>query len=142
MGIVTIRHNFRKAVIMIGVAMLVLTACSNGNKKEEKLRDIDFTVVPEKDIPEELMEIIDQSKEKVMRKTFSDKENLYIVVCYGAQPTTGYSITVKELYETKNVVNIRTWLIGPDKRENVSETITYPYIVLKIEYTEKPVVFK
>lgn len=116
--------------------------CKKISKDNEKIKDLEFTIVPYKDIPEELLEIIENEKEEVIRKTFTDKENLYIVSGYGTQPTTGYSIEVKELYETKNVIYIKTWLAGPDKGETVIEKITCPYIVVKIEYSDKRVVFK
>ncbi len=137
-----------KVIKRLGACILLLClafsvmSCGKGDKKKEKLRDIDFTIVPENDIPEELYKIIETSKDEVMRKTFSDKENLYIVVGYGKQDTSGYSIAVKELYETKNVINVKTWLIGPSKTDKVADIDTYPYIVIKIEYSHKPVVFK
>ncbi len=119
-----------------------MLSCKGTDAKEEKLRDVEFTIVPEKDIPKELFNVIEEAKTDVMRKTFSDKENLYIVIGYGRQDKTGYSIAVKELYETKNVINVKTWLIGPSKTDSVADIDTYPYVVIKIEHTDKPVVFK
>ena len=58
------------------------------------------------------------------------------------QSTGGYSISVEELYETADAVYIHTGLIGPAKGELVAEAESFPYIVVKVEYTDKRVVFE
>ena len=52
----------------------------------------------------------------------------------------GYSIAVDTLGETENAVIFQTTLIGPPDLSRNTE-ISYPYIVVKIRYTEKPVMF-
>ena len=42
----------------------------------------------------------------------------------------------------KDAVYLDTSLIGPAKGEKIDEVPTYPYIVIKIEKREEPVVFK
>lgn len=129
------------AILCVG--LLCLSAgCATEELSTEKLRDIEFTVVPKKDIPEELEEMIDEKDEAPFKLTYSDDGNLYIAVGYGKQPTSGYSIEVKELYETENAIYIHTNLIGPSKDEKVLERPTYPYIVVKLEFIDKNVVFE
>ena len=107
--------------------------------KTEKLRDIDFTVVPEEHVPDELQSIIEDKKQEPFLVSYGDKENLYIAVGYGKQATGGYSIQVEELYETPNAIWIDTEFIGPSKTEDVSQRVSYPYIVVQMEYTDKQV---
>ena len=116
--------------------------CGTEKISMEKLRDIEFTVVPTKDIPEELEEMIDEKEEEPFKVTYADDGELYIAVGYGKQPTSGYSIEVKELYETKNAIYIHTNLIGPAKDEKILERATYPYVVVKLEFIDKNVVFE
>lgn len=132
----------RKCFILLwaGIA-LFLTACSVESIKEEKIKDLEYTVVAEDEVPEELMTQIEEEKEEPMKITFSDKGYLYIVHSYGVQETSGYSIEVKELYETENAICIETELLGPRKTEKIIETETYPFVVVKIEENEKYVVF-
>ena len=120
----------------------LLTACTAEKLSTEKLRDIDFTVVDEDDIPEPLEEMIDEREDKPFKLTYADNGVLYIAVGYGEQPTTGYSIQVKELYESENAIYIHTNLIGPAKDEKIIERETEPYIVIKTEYIDKNVVFQ
>ena len=124
------------------ILVVLVTACSTQTISTEKLRDIDFTVVDEDDIPEPLEEMIDEREEKPFKLTYVDNGDLYIAVGYGEQPTTGYSIQVKELYESKNAIYIHTNLIGPAKDEKIIERETEPYIVIKTEYIDKNVVFQ
>lgn len=130
------------------MACMCLTGCSMETKEENgKVKDLDFTVIGEDNLPEELKQIIEEKKEKEFKVTYQDNASLYICVGYGKQETGGYSITVNDLYLTANSIYVDTNLIGPEaeKRELYENKenggTSYPYIVLKIEYLDKPVVF-
>ena len=128
---------------VIGASVLCLfSGCSVEKMSTEKLRDIEFTVLDEEQIPKELEEMMLKKREVPFKYTYADEGTLYIAVGYGEQATSGYSIEVKELYETKNAIYIHTNLIGPAKEEKIVERTTYPYIVVKMEYVDKNVVFK
>lgn len=132
-------------ILTLGLAAVFITlatGCSVEQLSTEKLRDIDFTVVDEDDIPDELEEMIDEKEEQPFKLTYADNGELYIAVGYGEQPTTGYSVQVTELYESKNAIYIHTNLIGPSKDEKILERKTHPYIVVKMEYVDKNVVFE
>lgn len=129
-------------ITIMCITTCLLAGCSAEKTSIEKLRDMEFTVVPNKDVPEELKTMIDGKGENPFKLTYADNGELYIAVGYGKQPTSGYSINVKELFETKNAIYIHTNLIGPAKDEKILERATYPYIVVKTEYIEKNVVFE
>lgn len=125
------------------MSMLCLFAgCTAEKISTEKLRDIEFTVVPKKEIPKELEDMIKEKGEEAFKLTYADDGSLYIAEGYGKQPTSGYSIEVKELYETENAIYVHTNLIGPAKDERILERATYPYIVVRLEFVDKNVVFK
>jgi hypothetical protein len=129
-------------LLMIITIATALVGCKSENTEVKKLKDLEFTVVEDADLPGELKEIIDEKKEEPFRLTYANKDNLYIVVGYGKQNSGGYSIAVEELYLTDNAIYIDTNLIGPSKDENVSQGITYPYVVVKLEYMDERVVFE
>ena len=134
-----------KKIILAIICILILgifAGCSVKKLRTEKLRDIEFTVVVEKDIPEELEKMIDEKDEMPFKLTYADNGELYIAVGYGEQETSGYSIEVKELYETENAIYIHTNLIGPSKDEKIVKRKTYPYIAVKLENIDKNVVFE
>lgn len=111
--------------------------------QEDKIKDIDFTVVGEDQQPDSLKDIIAEKYADPFQISYTLGEELYIAIGYGEQPSGGYSISVNAFYETKDTLVIDTTLIGPGKAENVTKTPTRPYIVVKTEnIADKMIEFK
>ena len=104
----------RKFVKMLLAAALAasfaagLSGCSVS--REDKVRDLEFQVAAQGELPQELSKLIAQKVSQPFKLTYTDSQNLYIAVGYGAQPTGGYSISVKELYLTENSIILQTEL--------------------------------
>ena len=98
-------------------------------------------MVDREDEPEELSTMIEEEKEHPFQILYADQGQLYLAEGYGEQPTTGYSVAVRELYETENTIHIRTDLLGPEKGEDIKEITTFPYVVVQLGYIEKDVLF-
>lgn len=130
------------SVILSFCILSALSACSVEKLSTEKIRDIEFTVTEEENIPEELMTMIKEKEKELFKLTYADKGELYIAEGYGEQSTSGYSIEVKDCFETENAIYIHTNLMGPAKDEEIVETKSYPYIVIKMEFIDKNVVFQ
>ncbi len=132
------------AVLLLTIVLIsaALTGCKSMNTDVKKIKDLDFTVVEDADIPGELKEFIDEKKEVPFKMTYTNKDSLYIVRGYGEQRTGGYSITVDQLYLTKNAIYIATNLVGPSKDAQVTQSLTYPYVVVKLERRDENVVFE
>ena len=130
---------------VIAVTML-LSGCSFGTIEEQKTGDVIYEIVKKEEIPEQLKEEIKEAGKKEMWISYVDtgKEEayLYVVRGYGTQQTTGYSIEVNACYETVDTVVIRTTLLGPEKKEKIHKKKTYPYIVIKMPYTEKQIIYE
>lgn len=124
------------------ITVLGFCGCKKDDTEIKKLKDLEFTVVEDADLPGELKEIIDEKKEEPFKLSYSNKDYLYIVVGYGKQNSGGYSISVDDLYLTSNAIYINTTLIGPTEEDMVSQGVTYPYVVVKTEYREERVVFE
>ena len=129
------------SVFLICLMCMAVFACGKKQDTMEKIKDLDCTVIPEDNIPEELFSMIEQKKTDSFKLTFEDKGFLYICVGYGVQQTGGYSIAVNDLYETSNAIYVDTNLIGPSPEEKSNLVASYPYIVIKTEFIDKPVVF-
>lgn len=132
----------RKRFWCILLIAVLLCGCSMNSEERIKLRDLDFTILSEEMIPQELLKVIEERKAESFKLTYSDKENLYIVIGYGQQQTGGYSITVNELYLTDNAIYINTSLLGPDASEKSKQDPSWPYIVIKTELLDQTVVFE
>ena len=129
------------SILLVALLCAGVMACGEKQDPMEKIKDLDFSVIPEDKLPEELLSAIEGKKESPFKMTFQDQGFLYICVGYGVQETAGYSITVNALYETGNAIYIDTNLIGPGPEEKGKNTPTYPYIVVKTENLDKSVVF-
>lgn len=130
------------ALLILITTMFGLVGCKKEVQEIKKLKDLEFTLVEDADLPGELKEIIDEKKDKPFRLHYSNKDYLYIVVGYGKQSSGGYSIAVEELYLTDNAIYINTNLIGPSQDDLVTQGVTYPYVVVKLEYIDKKIVFE
>ena len=127
--------------VLVFFCMMMLAACSVQKADTKKIRDIEFTVVDRDDIPEELMTQIKEGQSEPFKLTYADKEYLYIARGYGTKNTTGYSVKVQKCYETSNSIYIKTDILGPSKDEEILKKETFPYVVVKTEYSEKSVTF-
>lgn len=132
------------AVFLLFWVLMVrfLTGCSVEKENQDKVRDLEFTVVGEAELPEELKNLVEEKKAAPFKLTYSNDQGLYIALGYGEQATGGYSISVEELYLTENSIVIDTELKGPEKGETVGVEKSYPYIVVQTEYLENPVIFQ
>ena len=112
------------------------------NLEGQTVRDLEIMPVSDSELPQELQMLIAQKTSAPFKMTYSTDENLYIAVGYGPQEGGGYSISVNELYLTGNSIVIDTELKGPENGENTGTESSSPYIVVKTELLELPVVFR
>lgn len=108
----------------------------------EKTQNLDYTVVKEEEIPEEMRSLIEEKKGQEFQMTYQSGEYLYLLKGYGQQMSGGYSIQIEELSLGESAIYFKTLLIGPSKGEKVSKEPSYPYIVVKLAYREEPVQFQ
>ncbi len=137
-------YEYQKRILSVClICLMCMSVYACGKKQDimEKIKDLECTVIVEDNIPEELFNMIEQKKKDAFKLTFEDRGFLYICVGYGTQNTGGYSIAVNDLYETANAIYVDTNLIGPAPEEKSNQVESYPYIVIKTEFIDKPVVF-
>ncbi|MBQ9135549.1 MAG: protease complex subunit PrcB family protein [Lachnospiraceae bacterium] len=138
--------TFPKGVYLFLVAILsfllcVLSGCGAGSDKPTKLRDLEFTIISEDLLPEELKTLIEERKTGEFKITYTDTDALYICVGYGEQSTGGYSIAVDDLYLAEDSVYIGTSLLGPSAGDTTGSAPSYPFLVVKTELLDKTVIF-
>lgn len=131
-------------MLLVLVALLSLVGCKAKEDpyEKDKIKDLEFTVVEDEDLPEVLADRIEEEKMEPFKFSYSDGEYIYIVITYGEQPTGGYSIQVTDLYQTDKYIIISTELLGPAEDEMVATVLTYPYIVIKTEDLKMPIGYK
>ena len=139
------KKRIREMVLIRGIFLLLtvcmLPGCAVRMQKTGKIRDLEFVVADKDDVPEEFRTLIEENRDTPVKMTYADRGKLYIAEGYGPQPTSGYSVEVEAVYETRDAVYIHTNLLGPEKGEETKEVTTYPYVVIQMEYIEKDVLF-
>ena len=139
------QKKVRAGLLLLGTQLLflfLLNGCSITENGGMKLRDLEFTLVSDERLPEELKALLEERKTAEFKFTYTDQESLYICIGYGEQSTGGYSIVVNELYLTDNAIYANTQLLGPQASEKGNKVPSYPYIVIKTEYLDKTVIFR
>lgn len=130
-------------VLALG-AMFFATGCESDEKSTKK-KKIDFTVCDESRMPNELLEIVNEKKEKVFKLSYINDNYLYIAVGYGERDRQDFSVIVEDLYVTDNAIYIDTeiYIEGNTPTDSLAESKAsmYPYIVIKCEKIDLPVVF-
>lgn len=132
------KRFFSIAVIL---TVVLLQGCSI-MEEESRLRNLDYTVVCSEDIPEDLANEIQNVKDKEFQLSYDDGEYLYIAKGYGVRNTSGYNVTVKEMYLTEHTLVFDSEISGPREGEDVAEKKTTPYIVVKTENVDCQIIYK
>lgn len=137
------KKQARASRLLYGLTLLFVMLCFTWgcrSREEEAVAELEYTVVAEAELPQELKTIIDEKKNGEFRLTYMDGDYLYIAVGYGKQATGGYSIQIPRVYLTKDNIVFESQLLGP--AEEAQANISYPYAVIKTEKREEPVIFQ
>ena len=131
-----------KKICLLLAALLLLAGCSISKVENIRVKDLDYTVVNEEDIPQELAEKMEERKEQPYQFSLESEGYLYVARGYGAQETGGYSVVVSDLYLGEGAIYIQTDLKGPRTAAEELPGTSYPHIVLKLEGRSEPVIFQ
>lgn len=127
-------------LVLLG-AVVLLAGCGEA-EPEGKIRDLEFTVLEESEIPKALAEVIGENKQKEMKLSYQNDGYLYIARGFGEQKTGGYSISVPQCYLAEDGIDGKFELIGPQSSEEMKEEASYPYIVVKMEEMDETILFE
>ena len=122
--------------------LVFLSGCATQSSKPEKIKDVEYTVQEESQVPEELLAKMKEKQKEPFQMTYVTDGYMYIAKGYGTQKTSGYSIRVTDLYEAAEGVVFSAELIGPAKEEPVLQVETYPYVVVKVPDLGMDVLFQ
>ncbi len=128
-------------VMIFALGLSALSGCTRKEEDSRNRQEIEYTIVEQRDIPEKLLETIEQKKQAEIKISFENENDLYLVRGYGVQETGGYSIVVRELYLTEHALYFDTELLGPENGSSPQKKPSYPYIVVKTGKHKQNVVF-
>ncbi len=128
--------------MLLAFLAVFFAGCGEKSNKPEKIKDVEYTVQEESQVPEELLAKMKEKQKEPFQMTYVTEGYLYIAKGYGTQKTSGYSIRVMELYEAAEGMVFSSELLGPAKDEPVLQVETYPYIVIKLQDAGLDVLFQ
>lgn len=128
--------------VVIFLLMIQISGCEGNYKGSEKGLNLEYTVLGETKIPEEFLSQIEEKKAEKFELTYRDNEYLYIAKGFGEQKTSGSSISVTNLTCEDQTIYFESKLVIPQEKENLNSISSFPYIVIKTELIDFPVVFR
>ncbi len=132
----------RALFLLLAFLAAFFAGCGKQVNKPEKIKDVEYTVQEESQVPEELLAKMKEKQKEPFQMTYATDGYLYIARGYGSQNTSGYSIRVTDLYEAAEGIVFSAELVGPGKEEPVLQVETYPYIVVKLQDLGMDVLFQ
>ena len=118
---------------------LIISGCISV-KKEKQSENVPFEIVEMDEIPDIMLDIIEEEEEKGFRITYEDDTGIYVGHGYGKKKWDGYRIEVDRCAVSGQFIYVHTLLKGPPK-EPQEEISSCPYIVFRVEQTGKQVIF-
>ena len=128
--------------VVIFLLTIQISGCEGNYKGSEKGFNLEYTVLGETKIPEEFLSQIEEKKAEKFELTYRDNEYLYIAKGFGKQKTSGCSISVTNLTCEDQNIYFESKLVIPQEKENLNSISSFPYIVIKTELIDFPVVFR
>lgn len=128
------------------LAAFLLFGCGTDPSKDikgtEKIADIPFERVKLEDTPKDVQETINYKNREKATYVLPSENDYYIIVSRGEQPTGGYEVEIKEVEDWGDSVHVFYKFKDPADDELVTQAITFPIDIVKIERQEKTILFK
>ena len=142
----------RSVFILTFALFLCLLLVGCGFKKKGDKEKMEYTICDETKIPNELFDIIEEKKNGVFKLSYVNNDAMYIAIGYGAHNRQNLSVFVEDVYKTDNAIYVETNLYTKDEIESNGQATAgdafpagtpsmYPYIVIKCDKYDLPVVF-
>lgn len=107
---------------------------SNVNNGNGHYREID-----KEEAPQDIQVWVERSLEMALAQSMNFENKTYILITRGTMPTAGYEIHLEQVRFTDEAVEIHVNYTDPQGA--AAEVITYPYKLIVMDMTEKPIRF-
>lgn len=127
---------------MIVLLLAGLTGCKDYTDGKTVHQKLDFTICENRCLPDELLDMIQKKKKEPFKMTYRTKDYMYIIVGYGGCDRTDVSVTVTDLYLSKDAIVVETDLKANGEEQMAGDILSYPYVVIKCELYDRQVMFQ
>ncbi len=94
------------------------------------------------ELPSELQKWVQNSRQIMLGQSRIFGDYRYILMTYGEKPTGGYDVTITELEEHDDRLEVSVELTEPEDDQPVTQALTYPYDLVVTEPTDLEVEFR
>ncbi|MCA0987731.1 protease complex subunit PrcB family protein [Guptibacillus algicola] len=142
------RHIILLLTIVIA---LVISGCQNEentseqpetNGGEKVSEEVEFETVQMNNAPQDIQTTLQQKWLEKSTFTVPSGDHLYIIITRGEMPTGGYSITIDSISKEDNKLLVKYYTTDPKKDEMVTQAITKPFTIAKIDHTNARINFQ
>lgn len=135
-------RNVYRIIIALSLC-LAMAGCGFGARgKDGERQEIAYTVCSDREIPDELRDIIEEKKVGSFKLSYVNNDAMYIAVGYGEHNRQNLRVTVEDIFMTSKGIFVETNLYTEDElMEEAGQPSMYPYIVIRCEKSELPIIF-
>ena len=136
-------QHFYKDVFCLFLFFAVVFLTISCGKNSQERKEVVFQLCQKEELPDELVRLIEEKKEKEFQLVYENSAYLYLVVGYGKQKSEEYVAVLEEIYELEKGIMVDTTLIHQTyaKDKTAGKPEECPYIVIRFEEKEKQVFF-
>ena len=140
-------RRWRRQLTLFIAIIFTCAACgsaeeSGAGEDEAAAPDLSYEIVSGDQVPQKLSEKILQEQGEKFGFSYRNGEDLYIAFGFGQKETGGYSIQITAAKDMGNKILIEAHLIAPQAGEVVSQSASYPYMVLLTKDTGAEIQFR
>ncbi len=139
---------FKQKWLLLLLALLFLVTAGCGQEQlpaepdnDQESNDEGVEVILPDQLPAEVEEWIEDSRQEFAGQTYELEGVLYLLVTYGERPTGGYDVEITDIAVQDDKVVVTADFTEPAEDEMVTQALTYPYDLAMIEDPDLPVEF-
>ncbi|WP_283152392.1 protease complex subunit PrcB family protein [Guptibacillus hwajinpoensis] len=140
----------RSLLLVISMMLVILAGCGNNSSQtsnesnggEQMQENIAFETVEMQNAPKDVQTTVQQKWLEKSTFTIPSNDDLYIIITRGEMPTGGYSVSIDSIIKEGNEIVVSYFYTDPKKDDMVTQAITKPIVISKIEMTNTRVNFK
>lgn len=137
-------------VALLAVLLVVLAGCAQKTEPQKKpdtgpapkSGDINFSIIDPAGAPGKIVDLVNRLKTSESATLAEADGGTYVLVTRGEQPTGGFDVKIEKVTQSvsdrKGFATVRVFFTEPKPGQAVSQGITYPLALVKLDTGKKP----
>jgi hypothetical protein len=139
------------AAFLVAILILVFVGCAGKKTPEKKTQitpapksgDINFSIIDPAGAPGKIVDLVNRLKTSESAVLAEADGGNYVLVTRGEQSTGGYEVKVEKVTQSvdagqRSAATVRLLFTDPKPGHVVTQVITYPLVLVKLDTGQKP----